>query len=240
MLATSNCKLSLPRVSLVLELAILGLITKALILVILPVAMFAALAINCVVIFAFVAIKLLVILAFPAVMLPVNVAFAILAFAIVVLPCKLLLSDCKKLTDKLPISKFPLQADDDKEGCIQIFEQPYTDKPVYGMYIAGIDPYDDDQSSTDSLGSIFIMHSLTSRIVAEYTGRPQTAKEFFEICRKLMVYYNAVGNYENNKKGLFAYFEQRNCLHLLCNTPKILKDQQIITITNPIIYKIEA
>ncbi|MFO0002446.1 MAG: hypothetical protein ACK559_15055, partial [bacterium] len=24
-----------------------------------------------------------------------------------------------KLTDKLPISKFPLQADDDKEGCIQ-------------------------------------------------------------------------------------------------------------------------
>ena len=135
-----------------------------------------------------------------------------------------------KLTDKLPISKFPLQADDDKEGCIQIFEQPYTDKPVHGMYIAGIDPYDDDQSSTDSLGSIFIMHSLTSRIVAEYTGRPQTAKEFFEICRKLMVYYNAVGNYENNKKGLFAYFEQRNCLHLLCNTPKILKDQQIITI----------
>jgi hypothetical protein len=74
------------------------------------------------------------------------------------------------------------------------------------------------------------MHALTGRIVAEYTGRPQTAKEFYEICRKLISYYNAICNYENNKKGLFAYFEQKNCLHLLCNTPKILRDQQIISV----------
>jgi len=135
-----------------------------------------------------------------------------------------------KLSDKLPITKFPLQADDDKEGCVHIFEQPYTDNPIYGTYIAGIDPYDDDQSTTDSLGSIFIMHAMTGRIVAEYTGRPQTAKEFYEICRKLLLYYNAIANYENNKKGLFAYFEQKNCLHLLCDTPRILKDQQIISV----------
>jgi hypothetical protein len=135
-----------------------------------------------------------------------------------------------KLSDRLPIVKFPLQADDDKEGCVQIFEQPYDDNPAFGTYIAGIDPYDDDQSTTDSLGCIFIMHALTGRIVAEYTGRPQTAKEFYEICRKLLTYYNAICNYENNKKGLFAYFEQKNCLHLLCNTPKILRDQQIISI----------
>jgi hypothetical protein len=135
-----------------------------------------------------------------------------------------------KLSDRLPIVKFPLQADDDKEGCVQIFEQPYADNPIHGTYIAGIDPYDDDQSTTDSLGCIFIMHALTGRIVAEYTGRPQTAKEFYEICRKLIAYYNAICNYENNKKGLFAYFEQKNCLHLLCNTPKILRDQQIISV----------
>lgn len=135
-----------------------------------------------------------------------------------------------KLSDKLPIVKFPLQADDDKEGCVQIFEQPYDDNPAFGTYIAGIDPYDDDQSTTDSLGCIFIMHAMTGRIVAEYTGRPQTAKEFYEVCRKLLTYYNAICNYENNKKGLFAYFEQKNCLHLLCNTPKILRDQQIISI----------
>lgn len=92
------------------------------------------------------------------------------------------------------------------------------------------DPYDDDDSSTDSLGSIFIMNTLTDRIVAEYTGRPQTAREFYEICRKLLIYYNAIANYENNKKGLFAYFDIKNCLHLLCDTPQILKDQQVISI----------
>lgn len=135
-----------------------------------------------------------------------------------------------KLSDKYPINKFPLQADDDKEGCVQIFEQPYTENPAYGMYIAGIDTFDDDDSTTDSLGSIFIMHALTGRIVAEYTGREATAKDFYEKCRRLLMYYNAIANYENNKKGLFAYFEQKNCLHLLCGTPKILRDQQIISI----------
>jgi hypothetical protein len=133
-------------------------------------------------------------------------------------------------TEAQPITKFPLPSIEDKKGCIQIFEQPYQDNPKFGIYIAGIDTYDDDDSTTDSLGSIFIANSITKKIVAEYTGRPETAKEFYEICRRLLLYYNAIANYENNKKGLFAYFEQRNCLHLLCDTPKILKDMEIVKV----------
>lgn len=150
-------------------------------------------------------------------------------------PAKLIMSD-ERVSFGLGnpdsiIREFPIKDNKGYPGEIEIFEQPYDDNPAFGIYIAGIDPYDDDSSGTNSLGSCFIMNTLTGRIVAEYTGRPDTAKEYYEICRRLIKYYNAVANYENNKKGLFAYFEQKNCLHMLCDTPKILKDQQITKLT---------
>lgn len=39
------------------------------------------------------------------------------------------------------------------------------------------------------------------------------------------MYYNAVGNYENNKKGLFSHFSRYNSLHLLSDTLEFLKDK---------------
>lgn len=91
------------------------------------------------------------------------------------------------------------------------------------------DPYDDDEaSSSDSLGSCIVMNTLTNRIVAQYTARPKTAKEFYENVRRLLMFYNATANYENNKKGLFSYFENKNSTYMLADTPKILKDQQIL------------
>lgn len=87
------------------------------------------------------------------------------------------------------------------------------------------DTYDDDKVvDTISLGSIFIMDSWTRRIVAEYTGRRLT-KDFYEITRRLTMYYNAVNNYEQNKKGLFSYYEKVKSLYLLAETPKSLKDE---------------
>lgn len=87
------------------------------------------------------------------------------------------------------------------------------------------DTYDDDKVvDTVSLGSIFIMDSWTRRIVAEYTGRRLT-KDFYEITRRLTMYYNAVNNYEQNKKGLFSYYEKMRSLYLLSETPKSLKDE---------------
>ena len=62
-------------------------------------------------------------------------------------------------------------------------------------------------------------------IVAEYTARPETAKEFYEQCRLLLNWYGIVGTclYENEKIGIKTYFENLNCLHLLAPTPSILK-----------------
>lgn len=132
-------------------------------------------------------------------------------------------------TDDQPIRQFPIKDNKFKEGCIEIFEHPqdFGGRIPFGIYIGGCDPYDDDESQTNSLGSVFIMNTLTNRIVAEYTGRPNTAKEFYEIVWRLGKYYNAIINYENDKKGMYAYFEQKHSLYMLADNPQILKDMEI-------------
>lgn len=134
--------------------------------------------------------------------------------------------DWKPNADIKPIRKFPTGTEK-PEGAVEIFEMPKIDhkgKIDPNRYIAGIDPYDDDSSQTTSLGSIFIFDLYTDRIVAEYTGRPKFANDFYETCRRLLLFYNAKANYESQKKGIYSYFDQRRCLHLLCYTPQILRD----------------
>lgn len=133
------------------------------------------------------------------------------------------------------VRDFPIKDNLNKHGAIEIFEQPRRvgNGAISQMrYIAGIDPIDDDHSTTNSLASIFIFDRFTDRIVAEYTGRPNTANEFYEIALRLLKYYNAVANYENDKKGLFAYFSQKNALNYLCDNPEILKDMEMQKGTN--------
>lgn len=133
--------------------------------------------------------------------------------------------------DKYPIRAYPPEDSLRLNGAIEIFEMPIyggEGKPISNRYIAGIDPYDDDASTTSSLGSIFIFDMITDRIVAEYTGRPLTANEFYENCARLLLFYNARANYENDKKGLFAYFTQKHLQYLLVDTPEILKDMDMV------------
>lgn len=65
----------------------------------------------------------------------------------------------------------------------------------------------------------------TDEIVAEYTGREELTDDSFEIYRLLLMYYNAEGNYENNKKGLFSHFSKFNSLHLLADTLEFLREK---------------
>ena len=126
-----------------------------------------------------------------------------------------------------PIRKYPELDKKNVEGAIVIYEHPViTDGEIpWGVYLAGNDTYDHDESTTDSLGSTFIMNKLTERIVAEYTGRPGTANEYYENVRRLLIYYRAICNYENNWKGLFTYLNNRHSAHLLCDTPRIIADK---------------
>lgn len=136
-----------------------------------------------------------------------------------------------KPTSATPIRDFP-HKDNKIEGAIEMYQMPEIDKntgkPYNDRYILGADPYDDDESNTMSLGSIFVLDLWTDRIVAEYTGRPPFADDYYEICRKLCLFYNGRLNYEYNKKGLFSHFSTRNSLYLLTDVLDFLKEKQMM------------
>lgn len=127
------------------------------------------------------------------------------------------------------IKEFPLPKTADPTGAVVIWEHPVKDAP-FGLYIAGIDPYDQDQSGTNSLGCCMIykrfqdFESYQDIIVAEYTGRPKTAEEFYENVRKLLKYYNAKAMVENQNTGIFTYFNNKHCNYLLADQPDIIRD----------------
>lgn len=127
------------------------------------------------------------------------------------------------------ITHYPLKHGEDPTGSIVIWEHPNKDASP-GLYIAGIDSYDYDESGTTSLGSCFIYKRIQSIeqysdiIVAEYTGRPKSAEEFYENVRKLLLYYNARAMYENQNKGIFVYFTNKHCDYLLADQPDIIND----------------
>ena len=128
-----------------------------------------------------------------------------------------------------PIYQFPLRAGDDNTGCVHIFEKPHRslDNTIpYGRYIGGYDPVDDDDNSdiTRSLQSFWLLDTFTDRLVLEYTARTHHASQFYEQVRRCLMAYNAVVNYENQKKGFYGYMKNKTSLHYLAATPEILKD----------------
>lgn len=135
------------------------------------------------------------------------------------------------------ITTYHLKKDDKPDGSIVIWEYPITDPP-FGLYIAGCDPYDHDESFTNSLGSTFIFKRVKAGeawndvIVAEYSGRPDTAEEYYENVRKLLMFYNARLLFENERKGIYPYFTNKHCDYLLADQPdkiitEIFKDSKV-------------
>lgn len=127
------------------------------------------------------------------------------------------------------ITKYPLDKNDDPRGSIVIWEHPSMDS-TRGLYIIGVDPYDHDKAGTQSLGSTLVYKRMQGFekyydvIVAEYSGRPERAEEYYENVRKLALYYNAKIMYENERKGIFPYFTSKHCDHLLADQPQIIND----------------
>ena len=135
------------------------------------------------------------------------------------------------------ITEYPLKKGDKPHGSIVIWEYPIKDPP-FGLYIGGCDPYDHDDSFTNSLGSVFIFKRVkageawTDVIVAEYSGRPDTAEEYYENVRKLLVFYNARLLFENERKGIYPYFTNKHCDYLLADQPdkiisEVFKDSKV-------------
>lgn len=135
-------------------------------------------------------------------------------------------------TSDTPIRDFPLKNDSTK-GAVEIYKLPEKDSNgniFSNRYIAGLDPIDDDSSddSSHSLMSFFVLDLWTDSIACEYTERTSFADDGYEMIRRILLFYNARCLYENNKKGIFAYFSRMNCLYLLEDTPEFLKDRDMI------------
>lgn len=135
------------------------------------------------------------------------------------------------------ITNYPLKKGDKPHGSVVIWEYPVKDSPL-GLYIGGCDPYDHDDSFTNSLGSTFIFKRVrageawTDVIVAEYSGRPDTAEEYYENVRKLLTFYNARLLFENERKGIYPYFTNKHCDYLLADQPdkiisEVFKDSKV-------------
>jgi len=141
-----------------------------------------------------------------------------------------------KISDKQVIREFPLKKGLNMDACIELYELPKRDSDgniPFGRYLAGWDPIqlDGNEDVQQSLQSIFVLDSWTDRIVAEYTARTYLADEYYEQARRLLMFFNAICNYENNIKGPYAYFKNKNSLQLLCETPEILRDQSLVKST---------
>ena len=81
-------------------------------------------------------------------------------------------------------------------GTVYNFETETHTYCTHHITTHNCDPYElHDKSGTDSLGSVFIYKRFNSFettydvIVAEYTGRPDTAEDFYDNVRKLLIYY---------------------------------------------------
>lgn len=68
--------------------------------------------------------------------------------------------------------------------------------------------------------------------MAEYSGRPSTAEEYYENVRKLLIFYNARLLFENERKGIYPYFTNKHCDYLLADQPdkvitEVFKDSKV-------------
>lgn len=134
-----------------------------------------------------------------------------------------------KVDLSLKPATYPTKESQDPKSAVVIWEEPVSNPP-YGAYIIGVDPYDQDKAENSvSYGSCFVYKRFitadqTYHIpVAEYTGRPDFADDFYEQCRRLAEYYNAKILFENQNTGIKKYFEIKRCTYLLHTQPNIIK-----------------
>ena len=121
-----------------------------------------------------------------------------------------------KRTNKLPISKFPVDKKQiDKTGTIVVWERPIP-SPGFGAYYASIDPVSEGKTTTsDSLCSIFVYKNATEvtrttvagdveqflekdKIVAAWCGRFDDINKTHERLELIIEWYNAWTIVENN------------------------------------------
>jgi hypothetical protein len=112
--------------------------------------------------------------------------------------------------------------------CVLILDEYHPDKKYKNLYVAGIDPYDQDVDISKSLGAMCVItrnnpYGIPFKMpVAVIRTRPKRKEMFFDMCLKLSVYYNLVGNVLGDKagsSGMINWFKDHNCQKYLALRP---------------------
>lgn len=135
-----------------------------------------------------------------------------------------------------PIINFPLKKEDDAHGCFVMWSPPFRVNGLIppNLYRIHHDPYAIDKNtkditSKDSLGTFYVYertNNITSgfgdRLVASFTGRPNSTDEFNDIMFAAAEYYNAIIMFENDRGDVLTYAKQHKMLHLLADEPDVV------------------
>ena len=129
----------------------------------------------------------------------------------------------------LRVKAIPAKDTDDEGDCILILDEYHPDKKYKNLYVGGIDPYDQDKGVSKSLGAMCVMTRPNTfgipfnMPVAVICTRPKRKEIFFDMCLKLSVYYDLVGNTLGDKagsSGIIKWYENHNCMRYLAPRPK--------------------
>lgn len=128
----------------------------------------------------------------------------------------------------LQVKAVPARDTDMESECVLILDEYHPDKKYKNLYVAGIDPYDQDVGVSKSLGAMCVItrnnpYGIPFKMpVAVIRTRPKRKEMFFDMCLKLSVYYNLVGNVLGDKagsSGMINWFKDHNCQKYLALRP---------------------
>jgi hypothetical protein len=144
-----------------------------------------------------------------------------------------------KVTNKLPISEFPLsKTTEDKTGVLVVFERP-DPKSEWGTYYASIDPVSEGKTTTsESLCSIYVYKNPVEvtringdktetfierdKIVAAWCGRFDDINKTHERLEMIIEWYNAWTIVENNVSLFIQYMISKRKQRYLVPKDQIL------------------
>lgn len=130
-------------------------------------------------------------------------------------------------TDK--VKALPAKDEDDENDCVLILDGYHPIHNFQHLYVAGIDPYDQDEAkSSKSLGAMCVLIRRNSlggiqmAPIATICTRPKRKEMFFDMCLKLAVYYDIKHNVLGDKagsSGIITWFKEHGFQRLLALRP---------------------
>jgi len=130
----------------------------------------------------------------------------------------------------LSVSCKPLQNHEDQNECVWIIDGEHPRKNFTNLYVSGVDSYDQDVAkASKSLGAMCVMiraniiqGAMQKVPVAVISCRPKRKELFYDLCLKLAVYYNLVGNVlvDVGAGVIMNYFNENGCWRFLADRPR--------------------